>query len=435
MNSFITLLIGLISFAIIFYLHHKGQSFLVRVLAATVLGVVIGLLLPGTTEYLGAIGQIYINLLKALVVPLLIFSIIHTVISLKDLKTLRSIGAKTIGILSLHNVLGSIIAIVVATLLGLGVNANINISEGAEIAEIPTVLETIVNFFPTNIIDDAANNRIVPIIFFAILVGLGVLLYGNKERIAPFTAFIDAGNEVMFKVISLVTQFTPYAVLAVLADKVATMDLSSAGSIIMVLVAVFIASLLHAFITTPTIIALIGRINPLPFIKKFFPVFMLAFTIQSSVGALSANIESQRRMGVPERIASFAGPISTVFGMPGCAAVWPVTIAIFTINAFRMDVGIGFYLYMILTALLVSIGTVGVPGIATVVATTFFLAVDLPAEMVILMTPISAIADMARTASNVQAGGSTGVIVAALENDLDKAAYQSDDNRLVAKEV
>ncbi|AMB99984.1 sodium:dicarboxylate symporter [Aerococcus urinaehominis] len=419
----LTLALGLLAFAFIYFLQKKGQSFLVRVLVATVLGAALGLLLPGTTEYIGAIGQIYVNLLKALVVPLLLVSIIHTVISLEDFATLRSIGAKTITTLGVHNILGSLIAIIVASLLGVGKHAEVNIPAGTEAAEVPSVIETMVSFFPTNIIDDAANNRVIPIIVFAILVGLGVLLYKDKEKITPFTGFITAANEVMFSVISTVTKFTPYAVLALLTDKVGSMDLSSVGDLLLVLIAVFIASFFHSFISTPAMVAVMGRVNPWPFIKRYFPVFMLGFTTQSSTGAISANVEAQTKMGVPERIASFSASIGSVFGMPGCAAIWPVTIAVFTINALGLEVSFSFYAYMILMALLVSIGTVGVPGIATIVATAFFLGLDLPAEMVILMTPISAVADMARTATNVQAAGSTGIIVAELERDLDESQY------------
>ncbi|MGT2666517.1 dicarboxylate/amino acid:cation symporter [Streptococcus rifensis] len=407
------------------FLKQKKQSFLIRVLVATIIGIVIGLVFKGSTEYLAAIGQIYINSLKAIVVPLLFFSIIHTVTSLEDFKTLRSIGAKSIGILSLHNVLGAVIGILIAMLLGLGVNSNFVISQGTEAAEVPTVLETLVNFFPSNIVEHAGNNTVIPIVIFSVLIGLACLTYKEKETIKPFTNFISAGSQVMFKLVSLITQFTPYAVLALLSQKVGAIDLSEAGAIVLVLISVFLACFFHAFITTPGLLWTFARINPVHFIKKFFSVFMTAFTTQSSVGSLSSNIEAQRKMGVPESIASFSGALSTVFGMPGCAAIWPVTLAVFTVNALGYDVGLTFYLQAILVAWLVSIGTVGVPGIATVVATTFFLAMNLPAEMVIMMTPISAIADMARTAANVQAGGSTGIIVAALEGELDKTAYQS----------
>lgn len=433
MSNLLTLIVGLVGFALIYFMTRRGRSFLTRVLVATALGLVIGFIFQGYTEYLGAIGQIYVNLLKAMVVPLLLFSIISTVISLDDLKTLRSIGAKSIGVLSLHNILGSVMAIIVATLLGVGVNVTMSIPDNVEAAEVPSLTETVINFFPQNIVEDAANNRVVPVVIFALLVGLAALLITDKEKIKPFTNFAQAGNEVMFKLISMITQFTPYAVLALLADRVGGMDLSSVGSILMVLVATFVASFLHSFLTTPAMIGLMARVNPLHFIRKFFPVFMTAFSTQSSVGTLSANITAQKNMGVPERIASFVGPLSTVFGMPGCAAIWPITISIFSINVLGLEVGFGFYLQMIFTAWLVSIGTVGVPGIATVVATTFSLAMGLPAEMVIMMTPISAIADMARTATNVQAGGSSGVIVAALEGDLDKDAYASDGDALVAE--
>ncbi len=428
MLTILALAVALIGFGFIYYLNKRGQSFLVRVLAAAAIGLVIGLIFSGHTTPLAAIGQIYVNLLLAFVVPLLLFSIIKTIISLEDLSTLRSIGAKTIGVLSIHNVLGSVIAIIVATLLGVGVNSHISVPSNAETTEVPSFLEAIVAFFPRNIIDEAANNRIIPVIIFALFIGIAILIYQDKKQIQPFIDFIEAGHHVMFSVIGMVVKFTPYAVLALIADKVGEMDLASLGSLLVVLGAVYLATLFHSFITTPAMIAGLARVNPFHFLKKFLPVWILAFSTQSSVGSISANVDAQKRMGVPERIASFAASIGTTFGMPGCAAIWPVILAIFTVNTLGLDFGLVNYLYMIVVALLVSVGTVGVPGTATITATALFAALGLPVEMIIVMTPISAIADMSRTATNVQAGGSSGVIVAAWENDLDLHAYQSEES-------
>lgn len=412
-------------FVLLRYLTKKGANFTQQVLLATVLGVVLGLVFKGYTEYVAIFGHIYANLLKAIVVPLLFFSIISTVASLEDTKSLTTIGGKTVGTLSLHNVLSSILTIIVGLLLGVGKGSNIPVPENVEPREIPTFAEAIVNFFPTNIIENAANNQIIPIIVFSVLIGLGIINHRYKEKIQPFVDFINAGNEVIFNVIRMLTRLTPYAVISLIGDAVGDLDLASVGELLKVLLAVYIAGLFHSFITTPLLVGLFAKVNPVKFVKKFLPAWLVAFSTQSSVGSIPANVEAQKSMGVPEKIATFAASIGTTFGMPGCASIWPILLAIFTINTLGLDFGVWDYVYMVVVALLVSIGTVGVPGTATITATLLFSAIGLPVEMVVVMAPISAIADMARTATNVIAGGSSGVITAALEGELDRDAYNS----------
>lgn len=141
-----------------------------RVLTATALGVVVGLVFSDHTEYSVVFGRIYANLLQAFVIPLLFFSIIYTVSSLKDLKTLSSMGGKTIGVLALHNVLGSIIAIVVGRLMNLGFDSQLKLPVGEEVTEAPHFSEVIIYFFPKNIVDNMVNNNIIPIVIFALMI-------------------------------------------------------------------------------------------------------------------------------------------------------------------------------------------------------------------------------------------------------------------------
>lgn len=166
-------------------------------------------------------------------------------------------------------------------------------------------------------------------------------------------------------------------------------------------------------------ISLIARVNPFKFQKKFFPAWLIAFTTQSSLGTLPANIKAQEDMGVPTEIASFAGSIGTTFGMPGCAAIWPVLLAIFTINALNIPFTTTQYIIMVGSALIASLGTVGVPGTGTIQATALFTAMGLPLEMILVLSPIAGVADMGRTSTNVHAAGSTGFMVAALQKELD----------------
>ena len=172
-------------------------------------------------------------------------------------------------------------------------------------------------------------------------------------------------------------------------------------------------------------VALIGKLNPMTFQRKFFPAWLIGFTTQSSLGSLPANIKAQEDMGTPTDMASFAASIGTTFGMPGCAAVWPVLLAIFTINALQLDFSLTQYVTMVGVCVLVSAGTVGVPGAGTIQATALFAAMGLPVEMILVLSPIAGVADMARTSTNVHAAGSTGVMVAALEKKLNMAEFNS----------
>lgn len=421
--NWLALLAVVIIFGLLHYMNKKGVSFLVRVLTATFLGGAIGLIFAGHTEYVQPIGRIYANLLKAVVTPLLFFSVIKTVVSLNDLESLSSIGGRTMVALSVHNVLGTIGAIVFALLFNIGAGADVAIPADAEIAEVPAFTDTIISFFPSNFISHMAENQVLPVIVFAALIGVAVLLVKDRESVQPFVSFIEAGDKVMFQLVSIVTKFTPYAVLSLIANRIGTMDVESMQSLLIVLITAFVATFFHSFVTTAGINAVLGRVNPLPFLKKFMPAWLIGFSTQSSTGAIPANVEAQTKMGVPDSVASFAASIGSTFGMPGCAAIWPTLIVMFTINAMNINYGITDYLQLIIICLLVSAGTAGVPGVATIVATSVMTALGLPVEMVILMTPISAIVDMGRTATNVKAAGSAGLVVAAQTDALDKELY------------
>lgn len=424
-KSLIALVVAFALCVVIDRLKKKGTSFMIRILLATAMGAIVGLIFKGSTDYVAIFGRVFASLLQAFVIPLLLFSIITTVASLESSEKLRSMGGKTIIILALHNVLAAILSIILGKLVNIGMNANIKMDVADKVKEVPPFADVFVSFFPKNIIDSMSHNKIVPIVIFAIIIGIVVLRYTNKEEIKPFMDFVEAGNKVMNKVIGEIIEFTPYAVLSLLANQVATLDLSFVKSLLFLLLMVYVACLFHTFITTSAMMSLIAHINPFKFQRKFFPAWLIAFTTQSSIGSLPANIKEQEDMGVPTETASFAASIGTTFGMPGCAAVWPILLAMFTINALNIPFSATQYLIMVGSCLFASMGTVGVPGTGTIQATAIFATMGLPVEMILVLSPIQGVADMARTSTNVHAGGSTGVMVAAMQHDLDMEKYNA----------
>lgn len=427
--KFLALIIGLGLFYGLSFMKKKGISFGTRVISGAILGVILGFFFKESTEYIGVFGRIYANLLFALVVPILLASVIKIVVSTENLTNLRKMGLKTVGVLSLHNVLGSLIGVVLAVLFRIGKGANIPIETSSEVKEVPGFAEAFVNFFPKNIVQDAAEGSVIPIIVFAVLIGLAILQLierGKEKEVKPFVDFIESFSEIIFRLIGFVTDFTPYAVLSLLASSIGRIDYSTIKPLLFILLLTYVASAFHSYITTGALVGILGRLNPFKFFKKNWPVQAIGFTTQSSVGSIGANIENlTENMGVSEKIASFVAPMGATMGMPGCAGFWPVMSALLTVNVLGISYSASNYIMLIFVALLVSLGTVGVPGTATITTTAVFAAMGLPIEMVVILSPISSLADMGRTATNVTAAASSALIVASSEGEIDREVYNS----------
>ena len=193
-KSLIALVVAFALCVVIDRLKKKGTSFMIRILLATAMGAIVGLIFKGATDYVAIFGRVFASLLQAFVIPLLLFSIITTVASLESSEKLRSMGGKTIIILALHNVLAAVLSIILGKLVNIGMNANIKMDVADKVKEVPPFSDVFVSFFPKNIIDSMSHNKIVPIVIFAIIIGIVVLRYANKEEIKPFLDFVEAGN-------------------------------------------------------------------------------------------------------------------------------------------------------------------------------------------------------------------------------------------------
>lgn len=425
--QFVAVLVILVLFYVLYQMKKRGISFGGRVITGTIVGLILGFIFKGNTEYVSVFGSIYVNLLYAMVIPLLLTTIIRTMLNTGSLTKLRSVGLKSIGILSLHNVMGSIVGLILAVAFKIGQGVHFDVPVDSEVKEVPTVSETITNFFPSNIVSNAAEGQVVPIIIFSVLVGVATLKLiesGKEENVRPFAEFINSFAEVIFKLTSMITSLTPYAVLALMTNAVGRVDSTAIAPFILILVLNYVASVIHTFLGTGILVSSFAKVNPIAYFKKVWPVTMIGFTTQSSMGAIPANVENlTEKQGVAEEIASFTAPLGATMGMPGCAGFWPVMNAIFVANMMGLGWGTGDYVKLVLIALLVSLGTVGVPGTATITTTALFAAMGLPLEMVVLLAPISTLADMGRTATNVTAANSSALIVAASEDKLNREVF------------
>ena len=405
----------------------KKAGFTPRVLIATALGIVFGVVFKGHTDFVSAVGTVWSNAITAIVVPLLFFSIVSSITNLGESVRLKSVGLKTVVFLLLNTATAALITLGIAQSIHLGRGFKYTLPGDYKQRDVPAVLDTIVALFPRNIADSWVNNQVVPIVLFAILIAVAYnsanVTTKAHNAIAPFKTVIDAGNVVLSKATQLIVGLTPYAVLALIAAAVSNSDLTTLLPLVAVLLVAYAAMLLQLFVVQPLLLAGFTRLNPVYFLKAFWPAGVVAFTSESSIGTIPVTVRQLRGAGVPGDVASFVASLGANLGMPGCAGVWPVLLAVFAVNAQGLHYSVAQYLFLVVLAVLVSIGTVGVPGTATITATSLFAAAGLPVPFIAITQPISQIADMGRTALNVAGAANTAVIVAKTENQLDEDLY------------
>ncbi|WEV53000.1 dicarboxylate/amino acid:cation symporter [Bifidobacterium sp. ESL0704] len=405
----------------------KKAGFSARVIIATVLGIVMGLIFKGHTDYVAAFGTVWSNAIGAIVVPLLLFSVIASITNLGSSLRLKNIGVKTVVFLLLNTLTASLVTLGLALAFGVGKGFNAAMPQHYQAKHVPQVLDTIVGLFPSNLVANWAANQVVPVVIFAILVGLAYNAAASTPKgeaaVKPFKIFVDAGNVVLSKATQIVVGFTPYAVLALIAAAISKSNLVALLPLLLVLVVAYIAIALQMFVVQPAILGVTTRTNPLRFFKFFWPAGVVAFTSESSIGTIPVTVRQLRKGGVPDDIASFVASLGANLGMPGCAGVWPTLLAVFAVNSLNMHYTPLQYLMLVALTLLVSIGTVGVPGTATITATSLFAATGLPIAFIAISQPISQIVDMGRTALNVAGASNTAFVVAATEHQLDRDLY------------
>ena len=438
--SLFALSVVLLLFVLIYFLTKKIKWIYV-VLIALVLGVGIGFLFKSNDNsylrFVDLIGKVYVRIITALVAPVILVSIISSFIALKNKKSMKQIGYKSVFYLLISTASAIILSIIAGTSLGLGKGAGAifesigSVSEGTINAYsnlTKSFDEVILNLFPSNIVNDIGTNNVVGIIIIAIAIALGYISVSKEKgegELITFKNFISATKRIIYKILAFVIKLTPYAVLAIVASS-ASKIFTSGEAIIQLLILVGLiygVALVHTFLINGLFIRFIAKVNPFKFFKKILPSQITAFTTQSSVGTLPITIKNLTDSGVSEEVANFTAPLGTTIGMPGCTAIWPTLLAIFFVNATGLNWGVTEYIVLGFITLFLSLGSAGVPGIAVVSSISLFSVIGLPVAAVILLMPINTISDMIRTLDNVSTAGSASIIVARRVDEFDDEIF------------
>ncbi|QCX26879.1 dicarboxylate/amino acid:cation symporter [Nocardioides jishulii] len=427
-----TLAVVAVVFLGIRLLRRRGVNFSLLTLLALVAGIPIGLVAGQHADWVEPIGRIYVNVLLASVAPLVVVAIVSSITALGDVAKLRTIGLRSVAWLLLSNAIG----VALALGLGLAVGTGLGVDEelgGEELSVLENSVqdfgEVVVNFFPVNIVGDLAGNKIIPIILVSVVLSVAYLSLAERDSrsVRPFRDGVEALKLVIFKAVGMVIGLTPYAIVALTVTVVSTTaDLQDKfWSLIGLLALTWGTCFAHMWLVNGVLLRVFADVSPLAFFRKVLPAQLTAFSTQSSVGTLPVTTDVlTRRVGVHPEVAHFTAPLGTTIGMPGCAGIWPLLIAVWGINAYGIPYTTQDYLVLALLGVVVSVGTAGVPGAATVAAVTVFAAAGLPLEFVAVTLPISTIADMARTATNVTAAAVSATVVARQTGLLDDEIFE-----------
>ncbi len=396
----------------------KRLSLTTWIFIALALGVVAGLALQGTpdiaTTYIKPLGTIFLNLIKMIVVPLVIFSMIAGVISLSDIKKVGAIGGKTIAYYLCTTACATVIGLIIANVFNVGGGYTLTADElSYEAKAAPSFIETIVNIFPSNAIKPLVDATMLQVIVISLFLGFGILLAGEKGLVAA--QVVDSFNEVFMKIMDLIIKLSPIGVACLICPVVAENGPMILRDLVAVLALAYVGYILHALIVYSSTVKLLGGLSPLAFFKGMAPAMMMAFSSASSVGALPFNLECTERLGARREVASFVLPLGATINMDG-TAIYQGVCAVFIATAYGVSLSLGDMVTIVLTATLASIGTAGVPGAGMVMLAMVLQSVGLPIEGIALVAGIDRVFDMGRTTVNITGDAACTLIVSRMED-------------------
>ena len=388
-----------------------------QIFAALLLGLAAGLLLRGHADvaenYIRPIGAIYLNLIKYIVVPMVLISVMAGILSMQDIRKVGAIGVKAILFFFVTTLLAVTIGLVGGSLFKGTFPRLATAALDYTPQETGSFMEMLVDIFPSNIIAPLSEGNMLQILVIAVLVGISVLLVGGKSA-ALITRGINAANEVCMKLMELILKVSPIGVFCLFCPVVAVNGPAIVGSLGMVLLAAYVCYLVHMIVVYSLAVRTLGGLSPVRFFKGMLPAIMLGFSSASSMGTLPLNTECAVKLGGDREVASFCLPLGATINMDGTAICQGVC-AIFIAACYGIDLTLAQMLTIITTATLASIGTAGVPGAGMVMLAMVLTSVGLPVDGIALVVGVDRIFDMGRTAVNITGDAACAIVVSHLE--------------------
>lgn len=378
-------------------------------------------------KWYGLVGYGFMDLLKMLVIPLVLTSIIRVIMNMGSGENLGKLTSRTVLLLLGTTALSGIVGITVGNLFKLGVGTEV-ITSTSEVREISSVVDTLRGLLPSNIVSSMANGNIVAVVIFAAFIGNAIKRLNKKysELIKPFVDLVEAFYKIIVSVSITIIKMMPYAVVALMANTIAQNGLESMFGVVNFIAALYV-SVAIVFMIHLVIIALNG-LNPFVYLKNVLKVLVLAFTSRSSLSTLPVTIESlTENVGVESGTASFVGSLGSNMGLNGCSGIYPALMIVTVANMAGVNMDFSFYVMSLVVITISSLGIAGLPGTATMAVSVVLSGVGLSSyfQLVGGILAIDPILDMGRTMLNVNGVMTTAVTVSNSLGKIDKNVLAS----------
>ena len=403
----------------------------ISLIAGAILGVILHYVVPESyirdTVLINGIfyvvGNGFLRLMQMLVVPLVFCSLICGSAAIGDTKTLGKVGVKTLGFYMLTTALAVVVALSLANVInpGIGLNMSEISAQETTVAESVSFADTLLNIIPKNPIQGLAEGNMLQIILFALIIG--IILAKMGEKTAAVSNFFSQFNEIMMEMTMMVMSLAPFGVFCLIAKTFSGIGFDAFLPLLKYMFVVILALIVQCFVVYMLMLKIFTGLNPIKFIKKFFPVMTFAFSTATSNATIPLSIDTlDEKIGVSRKISSFTIPLGATINMDGTAIMQGVAV-VFASQAFGIPLGIQDYIMVVATATLASIGTAGVPSVGLITLSMVFNAVGLPIEGITLIMGIDRILDMLRTAVNVTGDAVCTTIVAVQDKEFNKDIF------------
>lgn len=380
-------------------------------LLALVLGLIAGRYLPQkAVDFIIPFGDAFLKLLKLVIIPLTFSTIVSSFAKLDDINLVKRLGSKTLMWFMITAIIAACVGIGIGTLFNPGAGLSLTQAASAyQPREIPSISGTFLDMVPGNLIGQIADGKVIPVIVFAIFFGLGLTSISEKGK--TVRTFFDEFSQVMFKITRKIIRLSPYGIFALLVPIGNQYGIATLLPLGKFIVAIYVACAVQ-LVVYGFLLAFFAKRNPFSFFKQFWPAMITGFTTSSSLGTLPVTMETLvDRVKISDRVAGFVAPLGATMKMDGCGAIYPAIVCILTAQIFGIDLSIQQYVLIAITAAIATIGTAGVPGTASIMATVVLTSVGLPLQGLALVIGIDKVIDMMRTMTNVTGTGVCATIV------------------------
>lgn len=391
-------------------------------------------------DFVHPLGTIFMNLLKLIAIPMIITSLITGIASLNDIGKLGRIGGRTLSMFIITTVIAISIGLVMVNIIQPGKQMSettrdmlmknnekqmLEKTVAAESVQNRPALQPLVDLFPDNVINAAGdNNNMLQIVIFAVFLGIAITLI-PKEKSDPLVKLMDSANEVVMKVVDLIMIIAPIGVFALLSQVIVDLAKDDPSEVLGLLsalgiysITLIIALILHVVLVYFGIVKFMAKMSPLVFFRRLRPVQLLAFSTSSSNATLPLNMEiCEKELGVDEEITGFVLPLGATVNMDGTSCYQAIA-AVFIAQVFNMDLTFTDQLMIILTAVLASVGSAGVPGAGMVMLVIVLNSVNVPVEGIAIILGVDRILDMCRTVVNITGDAAVCCAIAKMEGKL-----------------